>query len=117
VSISALLIHRVTVTRPTTRTSNAGDTVKAGTYAATTVTDAPCRAQAALGGATPGVQRERAAVRWRLTIAPTDDVKVRDRATITVDGVTRTMEVLDVRPIPAATGTHHLQLECDEVTG
>ena len=117
-SVSALLIHTVTITRPSTRTSDSGDLVKSGVYAATTVTGARCWAQQLSGDIPPLVQREKTVNRWRLTLEPTTDVHPHDRATVTVtDGSVRVMEVVSARPLSNSVALHHVLVECEEVTG
>ena len=117
-SLPALLTHRITVTRQSFRTSDAGDNVKAGAYAATTITGAPCRASQVGGSLDAGQQRERSRASWVVVLDPTHDVYVRDRATVTVDdGATAVLDVTEVRRVTAPGRTHHVRLSCEEVTG
>lgn len=117
-SLSHLLTHRASFTRESYTTSAAGDTARSGTWSATTLTDVACRAVQESGTTDALQSRERATARWTLVVLPSTDLRVRDRATVTLDdGTTIHLEVTEVRRVTAPGRTHHVRLTCQEVTG
>lgn len=114
----SLVSHRATVTRRGTRTSDAGDTVPAGTYSATSIVDEPCIAEP-IGGSTPAaVERETSRAAWTVLLDPGLDIRTRDRILLVgATGPTVACDVTEVRRFDVPAQIAHIRLTCQEVTG
>lgn len=115
---SSLVTHRAAVTRQGTRTSDAGDTVSSGVYAATTITDEPCIAEEIGGSAPASQQRTPARNTWTVLLAPGLDIRPRDHVTLTAaSGSTTVCMVTESRSFDVPASIAHTRLTCEEVTG
>lgn len=115
---TALVTHRATVTRQGTRTSDAGDTVTDGIFAAIGITDVPCIAEEVGGAAPARQQRTQATGTWVVLVNPGLDIRPRDRITLTSpSGRATVAAVIEVRDYDVPARVAHSRLTCEEVTG
>jgi hypothetical protein len=115
---SSLVTHTATVTRRGTRTSDAGDTVTSGVYAATSVVAVPCIAEESSGGSPALQQRASTTGGWIVLVNPGLDIRPRDRITLTgATGGVVTAMVTEVRRFDVPAAVAHMRLTCQEVTG
>lgn len=115
---SSLVTHTATITRRGTRTSDAGDTVLSGTYAATAVVDEPCIAEEMSGDSPPQQGRTAATGGWTVLVNPGLDISPRDRITLTgLSGSVTTAMVSEVRRFDTPAHVAHMRLTCEEVAG